>query len=72
MSQIDSQGNEIQFWQYDEAVVTQEEYAQYDTIVMEIVQEEINSMASEQEKKNAVMQANIEYIAMMADVDLEE
>lgn len=45
--------------------------AQYDTVVMEIVQAELDSMASEQAEHNAAMLANIEYIAMMADIDLE-
>ena len=38
---------------------------------MEIVQAELDSMASEQAEHNAAMLANIEYIAMMADIDLE-
>ena len=61
----------VVLWQYEEAKVTQEEYAQYDTVVMEIVQAELDSMASEQAEHNAAMLANIEYIAMMADIDLE-
>lgn len=70
ITKTDERGS-VLLWQYDEAVVTQEEYAQYDTVVMEIVQAELDNLASEQEKKTATMQANIEYIAMMADIDLE-
>lgn len=71
ITRTDEQGGGVSLWQYDEAVVTQEEYAQYDTVVMEIVQAELNNLASEQAKQNAAMLANIEYIAMMADIDLE-
>lgn len=67
----EEKGGVVLLWQYEEAIVTQEEYAQYDTVVMEIVQAELDSMASEQAEHNAAMLANIEYIAMMADIDLE-
>lgn len=39
----------VTLWQYEEAKVTQEEYAQYDTIVMEIVRAELDAIASDQE-----------------------
>lgn len=71
ITRTDENSGTVVLWQYEEAKVTQEEYAQYDTIVMEIVQAELDSMASEQAEHNAAMLANIEYIAMMADIDLE-
>lgn len=68
----DTQGEQpVQLWKYEEAAVLQEEYAQYDTVVMEIVRAELSDFASVQAEQTAIMQANIEYIAMMADVDLE-
>ena len=71
ITRTDENSGKVVLWQYEEAKVTQEEYAQYDTVVMEIVQAELDSMASEQAEHNAAMLANIEYIAMMADIDLE-
>ena len=71
ITRTDENSGKVVLWQYEEAKVTQEEYAQYDTVVMEIVQVELDSMASEQAEHNAAMLANIEYIAMMADIDLE-
>lgn len=67
----ESQGNQVQLWQYEEAAIPQDEYAPYDTVVMEIVQAELSNFAKVQSEQTAIMQANIEYIAMMADVDLE-
>lgn len=58
-------------WQYDEAIVTQEEYAPYDTLATELIQEQLNALEASQEKKNVEMQANIEYLAMMTGTDLE-
>ncbi len=78
ITRIDGSGNPVTLWQYDEAVVTHEEYAPYDTFVVELVQAEINNLVTEQDKKIAeqnaliaAVQADVEYTAMMADVDLE-
>lgn len=67
----DGQGAPVQFWQYEEAAIPQDEYAPYDTVVMEIVQAELSNFAMVQAEQNAIIQANVEYIAMMADIDLE-
>ena len=67
----DTQEKPVQLWQYEEAAIPQDEYAPYDTVVMEIVQAELSNFAMVQAEQAAIMQANIEYIAMMADVDLE-
>lgn len=70
-TRTDDKSASVVLWEYEEAKVTQEEFAQYDNIIMEVVQAELNSLATEQAEHNATMQANIEYIAMMADIDLE-
>ena len=67
----ESQGNQVQLWQYEEAAIPQDEYAPYDTVVMEIVQAELSNFAMVQAEQTAIIQANVEYIAMMADIDLE-
>ena len=38
---------------------------------MEIVQAELSNFAMVQAEQTAIIQANVEYIAMMADIDLE-
>lgn len=67
----ESQGKPVQLWQYEEAAIPQDEYAPYDTVVMEIVQAELSNFAMVQAEQTAIIQANVEYIAMMADIDLE-
>lgn len=71
ITKLDEKSEQVTLWQYEEAKVTQEEYAQYDNIIMEIVRAEIDTMAADQEAFNAAMQASLEYVAMMADVDME-
>ncbi len=78
ISRIDGTGNPVTVWQYDEEVVKHEEYAPFYSLVFELVQAEINHLVTEQEKKIAeqnaliaAVQADVEYTAMMADVDLE-
>lgn len=51
----DTQGEPVQLWQYEEAAVPQEEYAPYDTVVMEIVRAEIDAIATEQKTINKAM-----------------
>lgn len=67
----DERGNSTLLWQYEEAIVTQNEFESYDTIATELFQAELSDFESAQAEHNAAMQANIEYIAMMTDVDLE-
>ena len=78
ITRTDENGVSVELWQYDEAIVTQEEYAQYDTLATELIQERVSAIEAAQEKKNAEMQAvieemkaNTEYIAMMTGTDLE-
>lgn len=78
ITRTDENGNSVTLWQYDEALVTHEEYAPYDTLATELIQERVSDLESAQEKKNEAMQAQIdaaqannEYIAMMQDIDLE-
>lgn len=75
----EEKGGVVLLWQYEEAIVTQEEYAQYDNVVMEVVQaavqeavqEAVSGLAAEQEEKIATVRADIEYMAMMQDIDLK-
>lgn len=78
ITQTDENGVSVDLWQYDEAIVTQEEYAPYDTLATELIQERVSAIETAQEKKNAELQAmieetqaNTEYIAMMTGTDLE-
>ncbi len=78
ITRIDGNGAPVMLWQYDEAVVTHEEYTPYDTFVVELVQAEINNLVTEQDKKITeqnelitAIRADVEYTAMMADIDLE-
>lgn len=71
VTRTDESGVSVTLWQYDEAIVTQEEYAPYDTLATELIQERISEVESAQEQKNVELRANMEYIAMMADIDLE-
>ena len=78
ITRIEESGNPVTLWQYDEAVITHEEYAPYDTFVVALVQSEIDNLVTEQDKKIAeqnalitALQADVEYTAMMADIDLE-
>lgn len=67
----ETNGQIVQMWQYDEAIITHDEYTQYGDIAAAISMAEVSGYAETQEPKNATMQANIEYIAMMANIDLE-
>lgn len=49
ITRTDENSGKVVLWQYEEAKVTQEEYAQYDTVVMEIVRAELDAIAAEQE-----------------------
>lgn len=78
ITRTDENGGSVELWQYDEAIVTQEDYAQYDTFATELIQERVSAIEAAQEKKNTEMQAmiaeiqaNNEYIAMMTGTDLE-
>jgi len=51
----DADGKSVQLWKYEEAAVPQEEYAPYDTVVMEIVRAEIDAIATEQKTINKAM-----------------
>ena len=72
VKQPDEQGGEIEVWKYEEGIVTQEEFVKYDIVVMEIVQAEIDSIARKQDRKNAEIQSNIDYLAMMTGTNMEE
>lgn len=67
----EASGQTVQMWQYDEATITHEEYAKYGDLAAAISMTEVSGYAETQEPKNEAMQANIEYIAMMANIDLE-
>ncbi len=71
IDKTDDKGETVQLWQYEEAKITQEEYSQYNNVVTELLQTELSDLKSSQAQTNAYMQANIEYIAMMSDIDLE-
>lgn len=81
ITRTDDKSAPVVLWEYEEAKVTQEEFAQYDNIIMDVLQAELNNLASDQAalqdalneavQINQTNQANIEYIAMMSDVDLE-
>lgn len=60
----------VVLWEYDEAIISQEEFAKYDNFATQLLQDEITAQAEAQATENAAMQANIEYIAMMTDVEL--
>lgn len=62
----------ITLWQYDEAIITQEDYTSlYGDFISELISEQLNVLETSQERKNIEIQANIEYIAMMTNIDLE-
>lgn len=81
ITRTDDKSAPVVLWEYEEAKVTQEEFAQYDNIIMDVLQAELNNLAFDQAalqetlneavQINQANQANIEYIAMMSDVDLE-
>lgn len=71
ITQTDEKGGSVLLWRYEEAEVTQKEYEQYDTIATDLLQSEINNLDSKQTKQNLVIQANMEYLAMMSGTELE-
>ncbi len=71
ITKTDEKGGSVLLWKYEEAEVTQEEYEKYDTIATELLQSEISLLESKQSEQNSVTNANIEYLAMMAGIELE-
>ena len=59
----------VVLWEYEEATVSQEEFAKYDNFAVQLMQDEITAQAAAQAETNAAMQADIEYLFMMTDVE---
>lgn len=64
-------GGAVHLWQYDEAVVTHEDYEKDPNIATEVLQAEIDRLETKLENQNLTNQANVEYIAMMSGIELE-
>lgn len=62
----------VVLWEYEEAVISQEEYAKYDNFATELLQDEITAQAKAQAETNAAIQADIEYLFMMTDIEESE
>lgn len=51
----DENSGKVKLWKYEEAKIPQEEYAPFDTVVMEVIRAEIDAIAAEQGAVNEAM-----------------